>query len=269
MLTRSRRGRRWLGVAVRGGKPASSSPALTRRPGACFTCCRGSGRARERGADRRDLGHSFGTLPPQAPPPPLAHLPPPPSPPRLPPPATATTRSAGCDNTPSLPHPVGGKASQAVSPGSPVGEYPPRKETPKSTHARRRPGENTPSDKHELCDRKVTCPRRRPRGNTHASPSYPVRSPQTLRKTPPQRPSRDVHKTLRKLPLRHPQRNLRKPSPPGTWGQSQRRAVEASDTALSIGGGRVLRDTLAAPRCQGRGVVLVNGPSRVYTKLGL
>jgi len=127
-----------------------------------------------------------------------------------------------CDNTPSLPHPVGGNASRAVSPGSPVGEYPPRKETPKSTHARRRPGEDTPSDKHELCDRKFTCPRRGPRGNTHASPSYPVRSPQTLRKPPLRHPQG----TLRKPSLRHPQRNLRKPSPQGTWGQAQRRAVE-------------------------------------------
>ena len=69
-----------------------------------------------------------------------------------------------------------------MSPGSPVGEYPRRKETPKITHARRRPGKDAPSDKHELCDRKCTCPRRRPRDNTHASPSYPVHSPQTLRK---------------------------------------------------------------------------------------
>jgi len=84
------------------------------------------------------------------------------------------------DNKPSQPHPVGREASQTVSPGSPVGEYPPRKETPRSTHARRRPGEDAPSDKHELCDWKFTCPRRRPRGKTHASPSYPVRSPQTL-----------------------------------------------------------------------------------------
>ena len=94
-----------------------------------------------------------------------------------------------CDNTPSLPHPVGGKASQAVSPGSPVGKYTPRKETPKSTHARRRPGEDAPSDKHELCDRTFTCPRRRPQGNTHASPSHPVRSPQTLQKPPSDTPS--------------------------------------------------------------------------------
>jgi len=89
-----------------------------------------------------------------------------------------------CDNTPSQPHPVGGEASQTVSPGSPVEKYPPRKETPKSTHARRRPRKDAPSDKHELCDWKFTCPRRMPRGNTHASPSYPVRSPQTLRKPP-------------------------------------------------------------------------------------
>jgi len=76
---------------------------------------------------------------------------------------------------PASPTPSGGAASQAVS------EYSPRKETPKSTHARRRPGGDAPSDKHELCDRKLTFPRRRRRGDTHASPSYPVRSPQTLR----------------------------------------------------------------------------------------
>jgi len=93
-------------------------------------------------------------------------------------------RGGAFDNSPSQPHPDGRKAGQAVSSGSPVGEYPPRKETPKSTHARRRPGGDAPSDKHELCDRKFPCPRRRPRGNTHASPSYPVRSPQTLRKPP-------------------------------------------------------------------------------------
>ena len=118
---------------------------------------------------------------------------------------------AECDNTLSPPHPVEGKASQTVSPGGPVGEYPPRKETPKSTHARRRPGAGAPSDKHKLCDRKFTCPRRRPRGDTHASPSYPIRSPRTLGKpssdtlkgpseTLPQTPSKDPRKTL----LRHP-----------------------------------------------------------------
>jgi len=64
-----------------------------------------------------------------------------------------------------------------VSPGIPVGEYPPRKKTPKSTHGRRRPGEGAPSDKHELCERKFTCPRRRSRGATHASPSYHGQGP--------------------------------------------------------------------------------------------
>ena len=101
-----------------------------------------------------------------------------------------------CDNTLSQPHPVGERASQTVSPGSPVGEYLPRKETPKSTHARRRPGEGAPSDKHELCDRKLTCPRRRPRGDTHASPSYPIRSPRTLEK-----PSSDTLKGPTESPL--------------------------------------------------------------------
>jgi len=106
-----------------------------------------------------------------------------------------------------------------VSPGTPVGEYPPRKKTPKSTLARRRSGEGAPSDKHELCDRKFTCPRRRPRGDTYASPSYPVRSPRTLgepvsvtlkgpSENPSQTPSRDPQKTL----LRYPQGTLRKPA---------------------------------------------------------
>jgi len=153
----------------------------------------------------------------------------------------STTRPPGvvganCDNTPSLPHPVGGKASQAVSPGSPVGEYPPRKETPNSTHARRRPGEDAPSDKRELCDRKFTCPRRGPRGNTHASPSYPIRSPQTLRKTPPQTPSRDPQKTLPQTPSKEPQKTL----PSGHMGPVSAEGGPASDTVLSRGGGRVL-----------------------------
>ena len=43
-------------------------------------------------------------------------------------------------------------------------------------------GEGAPSDKHELCDRKFTCQRRRPRGDTHASPSFPIRPPRTLGK---------------------------------------------------------------------------------------
>jgi len=139
--------------------------------------------------------------------------------------------STKCDNTLSPPRPVGGKASQTVSPRSPVGEYPPRKKTPKSTHAQRRPGGDPPSDKHESCDRKFTCARRRPRGNTHASPSYPVRSPQTLQ-NPLQTPSKDPQKTL----LRHPQTTLGKPSLQGPWGQSQQRTAEASNTALSRGG---------------------------------
>jgi len=87
-----------------------------------------------------------------------------------------------CDNKLSPAHPVWKRASQIVSPGSPVGEVLPRKKFPKSTHARRRPGERALSDKHKLCDRKFTFPRRRPRGNTHASTSYPVRFPRTLGK---------------------------------------------------------------------------------------
>jgi len=82
--------------------------------------------------------------------------------------------------------------------------------------------------------------------------STPRPSPSNLQETPPQKPSEDPQE----------------PSPQGPWGQSQRRTVEASDTALSWGGGRVLRDALAAPRCRARGVKLVIIPSRVYTKLG-
>jgi len=113
-------------------------------------------------------------------------------------------------------------------------------------------GGDAPSDKHELCDRKFTCPRRRPRGSPHASPSYLVRSPQTFRKPPS-----DTRKGTSE-----------NPSPQGPWGQPQWRTAEGSSTALSRGGGRVLRDTLAAPRGQGRGVMLVNSPSRAYTKFG-
>jgi len=103
-----------------------------------------------------------------------------------------------CDNTPSQPHPVGGKASQAVSLCSPDGEYPPRKDTPKSTHARRQPGDDAPSDKHEFCDRKFPCLRRRLRGNTHASPSYPLCTPSV-----PLQPSGSTPSdTLRNPPLR-------------------------------------------------------------------
>jgi len=122
-------------------------------------------------------------------------------------------KQAACDNTLSPPHPVGGRASQTVSPGSPVGEYPPGKETPKSKHARRRPGGNAPSDKHELCDRKFTCPRLRPGGDTHASPSYPVRSPRTLRK-----PSSDTLKGLSIDPPQTPSKDLRKTLPSGPTG---------------------------------------------------
>jgi len=65
--------------------------------------------------------------------------------------------TAKSDNTLSPLHPVGRRASQTVLPGSPVGENPPRKKTPKRTHARRRPEEGAPSEKHELCDQKFNC----------------------------------------------------------------------------------------------------------------
>jgi len=137
-----------------------------------------------------------------------------------------------------------------VSPGSPVGEYPPLKKTPKSTHARRRPGEGAPSDKNELCDRKFTCPRRWPRGDTHASPSYPIRSPWT-----PGQPSSDTLKGPSENPPQNFLKDPRKNLPSGPTGPITRRTAEASNTALSRGGGRVLRDTLAAPRGQGRKVM--------------
>jgi len=92
-------------------------------------------------------------------------------------------------------------------------------------------------------------------------PSVPLRPSWN----PPQTPSKNPQKTS----LRHPQRTLGKPSPQGPWGQSQRRTAEASSTALSRGGERVLRDTHAAPRGKRRGVTLVNSPSRAFPKLGL
>jgi len=169
--------------------------------------------------------------------------------------------SKACENTLSPPHPVGGRASPTVLPGSPVGEYPPRKETPKSAHARRRPGEGAPSDKHELCDRKFTCPRRRPRGDTHASPSYPIRSPRTLGKPssdilkgPSDKPSPDYLKGPSENPPQTPSMDQRKALSSGPTGPITRRTAKASNTALSRGRGRVLRDTLAAPRGQGRKV---------------
>jgi len=158
-------------------------------------------------------------------------------------------RRHNCDNTLSPPHPVEGRASQTVSPGSPVGEYPPRKKTPKSTHARRRPGDGAPSDKHELCDRQFTCPRRRPRGDTHASPSYPIRYPRTLGER-----SSDTLKGPSENPSQTPSKDPWKILPSGPTGPITRRTAEASNTALSRGGGTVLRDTLAAPRGQGREV---------------
>jgi len=111
---------------------------------------------------------------------------------------------SGCstetDNMPIQNHPIAGKARQTMSQGSPVGEFPPRKETPKSTHARRRPGEDAPRDKHEVCDRKLSFPLQSPRGNTHASPSYPLHTPSV------------PLQTLRKHRLRHSERALTNPS---------------------------------------------------------
>jgi len=162
-----------------------------------------------------------------------------------------------------------------VSPDSPFGEYPPRKKTRRSTHARRRPEEGAPSDKHEFCDRKFTCPRRRSRGATHASPSYPVHSPRTLGKPssdtlkgPSKKPSSSTLKGPSESPPQTPSKNPRKTLPSAPTGPITRRTAEASNTALSRGEARVLRDTLAAPRGQGRGVTYVDNPSRVHTNFG-
>ena len=57
-----------------------------------------------------------------------------------------------------------------------------------------------------------------------------------------------------KRPPQTPSEGRQEPSSHGQWGQSQRRTVEASDTALRRDGGRVLHDTLAAPQCPARGV---------------
>ena len=103
-----------------------------------------------------------------------------------PPVSSGLAGCGSCDNTPSQPHPVGGKASQTVPSCIPAGEYLPRKETPKSTHTRRRPEEGSRSEKHEFCDRKFTCPGRGLQGGPHASPSYTPLGP--LPDGPPARP---------------------------------------------------------------------------------
>jgi len=73
---------------------------------------------------------------------------------------------------------------------------------------------------------------------------------------------------LQKTPFQTPSEDPSEPSPQGSWGQAQRRTVDASVTAQSWGGERVRRASVAAPRCRGRGIQLVIIPSRVYTKLG-
>ena len=106
--------------------------------------------------------------------------------------------STKCDNMPSQPHTVRGKTSQAVSPSSPVGGYPPRKKAPKSTHARRRPGEDAQSDKHELCDRTLLA---RVEGLEVTLTPRPL-IPST---------ARPFHSDPQRTPLRDPQRTLRNP----------------------------------------------------------
>ena len=90
-------------------------------------------------------------------------------------------------------------------------------------------------------------------------PSVPLETSEN----PLQIPSKDPRKTL----FRHIQRNL-EILPSGPTGPITRRTAEASNTARGRGGGKVLRDTLSAPRGQGRGVTEVDNSRRVYTKLG-
>jgi len=119
-----------------------------------------------------------------------------------------------CDSTPSEPHPVGGKESQTVSSGRRVGKYPPRKETPKSTHSRPRHGKGSPSGKHEFCDRTFTCPGRGLRGGPHASPSHTPLGP--LPDGPPaRRPPNSPRKPANHIP-----------SPQGPRGQTLGRATK-------------------------------------------
>ena len=87
-----------------------------------------------------------------------------------------------------------------MSSGIPVGEYPPRKKTPKSTHERRRPGEGAPSDKDELCDRQFTYPSRRPRGDTYASPCYPLQTPSARLQPSGKTPSNTLREPSEALP---------------------------------------------------------------------
>jgi len=65
-----------------------------------------------------------------------------------------------------------------------------------------------------------------------------------------------------------PSEDLQEPTPQGTWGQFSRKAVQASDSVFSRGGGRVLRETLAAHRCRASGVMKVRTPSRVVRHRG-
>jgi len=172
-------------------------------------------------------------------------------------PLSVTTRSAHSTH-------LGKRASQTVSPGSSVAEYPHRNKNPKSSHARRRPGRDAPSDKHELCGRKFTSSRRRTRGKTDASPFYPVRSPDTLRRTP----------------VRHPRRTLGAPSSDKLKEPSENAPLSAQGSILSGGWPKSQIPPLVEagegcyvtpsqrPGVRGAEILFVENPNRVYTKLG-
>jgi len=170
-------------------------------------------------------------------------------------PRSCETDARHCDNTPSHPHPVGGKASQTVSSGSPVGAYSPGRK-PRGAHTHGVDRGKAPRATNTSCVTGILLAR--VEGLEATLPprplilSTPLPSPSSPQETPPQTPSEDPQE----------------PFPQGPSGQSQRRTVEASDTALSWGGGRVLRDALAGPQCRASGVMLVIIPRRVYTKLG-
>ena len=68
------------------------------------------------------------------------------------------------------------------------------------------------------------------------------------------KPSSDTLTGPSEHPPQTPSKDPQKAPPSGLTGHITRRTTEVSNIALSRGRGRVLRDTLAAPRGQGRGV---------------
>jgi len=108
----------------------------------------------------------------------------------------------------------------------------------------------------------------RHQGGLHSPPRRPYTRPDSGKPDDAGRRSQR-YEPRRGGPTRFPPRRVGAPPPPrGRLSCLQRRTAEYSNTAFHRGGGRWLRDTPAAPRGQRRGAMLVNSPSRVYTKLG-